>query len=107
MTDSFAGTSAPVLAALILTCVVEARLIVKAVERKPVMVSTVGNFAIHLGAGIAWIAVMIYDLATVMWCLRSLAGRPEPGVDAGSVLRPIGVFAAALILVPAAMVITR
>ena len=106
MTDNFAGTSAQVLAVLMLTCVVEARLITKAVERKPVMVSTVGNFAIYVGAGIAWIVVMIYDLVALMWCLRSLAGSPEPDVDAASVLRAIGVSAASLILVPAAMVIT-
>jgi hypothetical protein len=105
MTDNFAGTSAQVLAVLMLTCVVEARLIVRAVERKPAMVSTVGNFAIYMGAGIAWIVVMIYDLVALMWCLRSLAGSPEPGVDAGSVLRAIGVTAAFLVLVPAAMVI--
>lgn len=52
MTENFAGTSAQVLAVLMLTCVVEARLIIKAVERKPVMVSTMGNFAIYVGAGI-------------------------------------------------------
>jgi hypothetical protein len=92
--DNFAGTSAQVLAVLMLTCVVEARLIVRAVERKPAMVSTVGNFAIYMGAGIAWIVVVIYDLVALMWCLRSLAGSPEPGVDAGSVLRAIGVTAA-------------
>ena len=49
---------------------------------------------------------MIYDLVALMWCLRSLAGSPEPDVDAASVLRAIGVSAASLILVPAAMVIT-
>lgn len=106
MTDNFAGTSAQVLAVLMLTCVVEARLITKAVERKPVMVSTVGNFAIYVGAGIAWIVVMIYDFVALMWCLRSLAGIPEPGVDAVSVLRAIEVSSALLILVPAATVIT-
>jgi hypothetical protein len=106
MTDNFAGTSAQVLAVLMLTCVVEARLIVRAVERKPVMVSTMGNFAIYVCAGIAWIVVMIYDLVALMWCLRSLAGSPEPGADAASVLPAIGLSAASLILVPAAMVIT-
>jgi hypothetical protein len=106
MSDSYAGTAAQVLAVLMLTCVGEARLIIKAVERKPLMVSTAGNLAIYSGAVIAWIAVMIYDFAALMWCLPAMAGKPEPGVDAMSVLNAIGASAVFLIAVPAATAIT-
>jgi hypothetical protein len=106
VTDNFAATAAQVLAVLMLTGVAEARLIVKAVDRRPLMVSGVVNFVIYGLAVLAWISLMIYDFTALVWCLRSLAGRPQPGVDARSALVVIEISGASLIFVPAALAIT-